>query len=153
MSMNMNLLQVSETELARFARDGVDEDVLMGDADAVLDLHKSWHVLHYVFTGKQADGPMPAATLLRGGREVGDDLGYGPARALSPAETKAFAQFLDGQTAAGLAARVDVNAMEQLGIYSADDESADDVDHYFPQLKAYVGDAAQRGHGLVIWMI
>lgn len=149
----MNLLQASEMEIARFARDGVDEDVLMGGSDAVLDLHKSWHVLHFLFTGKQADGPMPAATLLRGGREIGDDLGYGPARALSPTETKAFAEFLAGQTAAALAGRIDVATMERLGIYAADDDSIEDVDHYFPQLQAYVDDAAKHGRGLLIWMM
>lgn len=151
MSMNMSLKQANEMELARFARTGVDEDVLM-DGTA-LELDKSWHVLHFLFTGKQADGPMPAATLLRGGREIGEDLGYGPARALSPAETKAFAEFLAGQTAAALAGRLDVATMERLGIYAADDDSAEDVDHYFPQLQAYVGDAAKQGRGLVIWMM
>ena len=149
MSMNMSLKQASEMELARFARDGVDEDELTGGTDA-LELDKAWHVLHYLLSGRQADGPMPAATLLRGGREVGEDLGYGPARALSAQETKAFAQFLAGQTTAALGARIDVDAMEQLGIYCADDDSADDVDHYFPQLQAYVGDAAKNGHGLLI---
>ena len=151
MSMNMSLKQTSEMEIARFARSGVDVDALMDGS--TLELDKAWHVLHYLFTGKQADGPMPAAALLRGGREVGEDLGYGPARALSAQETKAFADFLAGQTAAALAGRIDVSTMERLGIYAADDDSVEDVDHYFPQLQAYVGDAARQGHGLLIWMM
>jgi hypothetical protein len=151
MSMNMSLKQANEMELARFARNGVDEHVLM-DGTA-LELDKSWHVLHFLFTGQPSHGPMPAAALLSGGREIGEDLGYGPARALSAAETKAFAQFLAGQTAAALAGRIDVATMERLGIYAADDDSAEDVDHYFPQLQAYVDDAAKHGRGLVIWMM
>ena len=77
MSMNMSLKQANEMELARFALNGVDEDVLM-DGTA-LELDKSWHVLHFLFTGHPSHGPMPAAALLSGGREIGDDLGYGPA--------------------------------------------------------------------------
>jgi hypothetical protein len=151
MSMNMSLKQASEIEIARLTRDGVDADALM-DGSA-LDLDKAWHVLHYLFTGQQSHGPMPAAALLSGGREVGEDLGYGPARALSAQETKSFAQFLAEQTAAALAGRIDVATMERLGIYAADDDSAEDVDHYFPQLQAYVSDAAKQGRGLLIWMM
>jgi hypothetical protein len=151
MSMNMSLKQASEMELARMARDGVDAEALMDGT--TLELDKSWHVLHFLFTGRQSHGPMPASALLSGGRAVGEDLGYGPARALSAQETKAFAQFLAGETATALAGRIDVATMERLGIYSADDDSADDVDHYFPQLQSYVGDAAKNGLGLLIWMM
>jgi len=124
-----------------------------------LNLHKSWHVLHYLFTGRAWDGPLPAAALLSGGREVGEDLGYGPARTLTPQETKAFAQFLNGQSAPALTKRIDMTAMQRLGIYCAEDdddgsrdELAEDVAHYLPQLQSYVGDAAKKGHGLLIWM-
>ena len=80
---------------------------------------------------------------------------FGPGRhgAAADFKSKAFAEFLAGQTAAGLAGRLDVATMERLGIYAADDDSAEDVDHYFPQLQAYVGDAARHGRGLVIWMM
>ncbi len=112
MSMNMSLKQANEMELARFALNGVDEDVLM-DGTA-LELDKSWHVLHFLFTGHPSHGPMPAAAL---------------------------------------AGRIDVATMERLGIYAADDDSVEDVDYYFPQLQAYVDDAAKQGRGLVIWMM
>lgn len=219
MSMNLSLMQATEIELARFAREGVDPDRLMGNegpevsgeqitaikqqlatakpassdpemlrrwqsyqqtmtaqleaaaaalksrpkngADEStrppLNLDKSWHLLHYLFTGRAWDGPMPAAALLVGGREVGEDLGYGPARTLSAQETKAFAQFLARQTMRALAGRIDPGAMQRLGIYCAEDAGArdeleEDVAHYFPQLQTYVGEAATKGCGLLIWM-
>lgn len=151
MSMNLSLKQASELELARMAREGVDEDVLMG-ADGALDLDKSWHMLHFLFTGRAWDGPMPAAALLTGGREVGEDLGYGPARALSAKETQAFAQFLASQSEKSLAAKINVPHMQSMEIYSVDDDSTEDLNHYFPQLKSYVADAAAKGQGLLIWM-
>jgi hypothetical protein len=149
--MNLSLKQASELELARMAREGVDEDVLMS-ARGALELDKSWHLLHYLFTGRAWDGPMPAAALLTGGREVGEDLGYGPARALSAQETKAFAQFLASQSETSLAAKINVPQMQSMEIYAADDDSHDDLEHYFPQLKSYVADAAAKGQGLLIWM-
>jgi Domain of unknown function (DUF1877) len=151
MSMNLSLKQASELELARMAREGVDEDLLMG-ADGALDLDKSWHMLHYLFTGRAWDGPMPAAALLTGGREVGEDLGYGPARALSAKETQAFAQFLASQSETSLAAKINVPQMQSMEIYSVDDDSTEDLNHYFPQLKSYVADAAAKGQGLLIWL-
>jgi hypothetical protein len=152
MSMNLSLKQASELELARVAREGVDEETLM-NGRGTLDLDKSWHVLHYLLTGSAWDGPMPAAALLSGGREVGEDLGYGPARALNAQETKAFAQFLSTQSESQLVKKIDVAKMEQLEIYAADQDSGEDVEHYFPQLKSYVADAAAKGQGLLIWMM
>jgi hypothetical protein len=151
MSMNLTLKQASEMELARMAREGVDEEMLMA-ARGALDLDKSWHLLHYLFTGSAWDGPLPAATLLSGGREVGEDLGYGPARVLTPKETKEFAQYLGMQSETQLAKKINMPAMQRLDIYAADQDSADDLNHYFPQLKSYVSDAASKGQGLVIWM-
>jgi hypothetical protein len=151
MSMNLSMKHASELELARMAREGVDEDVLMG-ADGALELDKSWHVLHYVLTGAAWDGPMPAAALLSGGREVGEDLGYGPARALSAKETQAFAQFLAAQSEASLVKKLNVPKMQSMDIYAADEDSEEDLNHYFPQLKSYVTDAAAKGQGLLIWM-
>jgi hypothetical protein len=40
------------------------------------------------------------------GQELGDDMGYGPARLHSPAETKDFSRFLDTQDLANLQARI-----------------------------------------------
>jgi len=171
MSMNMCLKQASEMEIARLAREGIDPDALLEDSfafgpkkgagakNAVLNLDKSWHVLHFLFTGRAWDGPLPAGVLLAGGREVGEDLGYGPARTLTPDETKAFAKFLSGQSVPALAKRIDTGTMKKLGISGADHEDAGaradleaDVDHYLPQLQTYVGGAAKDGNGLVIWM-
>ena len=151
MSMNLSMKRASELELARIAREGVDEDTLL-NADDRLELDKSWHVLHYLLAGSAWDGPLPAAALLSGGREVGEDLGYGPARALSAKDTQAFAQFLSTQSQAALVKKIDVSKMQNLDIYCADDDTEEDLNHYFPQLKSYVADAAAKGQGLLIWI-
>lgn len=122
-----------------------------------LDLHKSWHMLHYLFTGTAWEGETPAATLLLGGQEVGEGMGYGPARVLSATDTAKFAGFLGGIDLEQLIGRLDVAAMRKLEIYCAPDDDDDmelneDLGVFFPQLQAFVADAAQKGNGLLIWM-
>ena len=134
-----------------------------------LDLHKSWHLLHYVFTGTTWHGAMPAGSLLNGGREVGEDFGYGPARVLDADETSAFAEFLDGATLEELRSRIDASVLDEAGIYGfeffEDDEGADagehdamtgqaveDLEHFFPALQSFVVRAAKDRQGLVIWI-
>lgn len=124
----------------------------------VLDLHKSWHMLHFLFTGDAWEGELPAATLLAGGREVGEDLGYGRPRILSQPETSAFAGFLAPLDVPALAARLDGQAMKALGVYCAEDEDSvadlhDDLARYFPRLRSFVTDAAAKGRGMLIWML
>lgn len=127
-----------------------------GSKTPVLDLHKSWHVLHYLFTGQAWDGDMPASALLLGGKEVGEDMGYGPARILTPQETASFAGFLQALDVDKLAARLDADQMQRLEIYSASDDEAEleeELEHYFPQLQAFVADAAAKRQGLLIYMM
>lgn len=133
-----------------------------GDAPRppLLDLHKSWHMLHYLFTGQASDGNLPAASLMHGGQEVGEDMGYGPARAMSPEETADFARYLETLDVATLSSRLDIEAMQRQGVYcaaDADDEGSlieleEELEHYFPQLQAFVARAAGKGEGLLMWM-
>jgi hypothetical protein len=128
-----------------------------GDPKRLLDLHKSWHVLHYLFTG-EADAGTPPADALLGGRELGEDMGYGPPRLHEPEATAAFARFLEPLTADALKRRLDLRRMSSLGIYCCDDddggaeELVDDVEHYFPQLRAFVAETAGGGNGMLVWL-
>jgi hypothetical protein len=128
------------------------------DPGRLLDLHKSWHVLHYLFTG-EVDGGTPPADALLGGRELGEDMGYGRPRLHEAAATAAFARFLSPLTVADLQGRIDIGRMSALGIYCCEDddegsaeELGDDVAHYFPLLQSFVGEAAKNGNGLLMWL-
>jgi hypothetical protein len=127
------------------------------DRSRILDLHKSWHVLHYLFTGA-AEGGTPPADALLAGRACGEDLGYGAPRLHEPAATAAFARFLAPLTVAELQRRIDLARMRALGIYCCEEgvESAaalgDDVDHYFPLLQEFVTAAAKTGNGMLVWL-
>src|SRR5262249_37024227 len=101
MSMICHLHAVPEAQAARLAESpySVDELIQAQDRDDTLSLEKSWHGLHFVLTGSNDGDRMPLAFLLCGGQEVGEDLGYGPAHLLSPAQTLQVANALDGISA------------------------------------------------------
>lgn len=125
-----------------------------------LDLGKSWRMLHFLFADEGLAGESAAAALLAGGREVGEDLGCGPARLLSAGETAGFARFLNRLDLDALSRRLDAKAMKALGVYcaggvnrAAAQELKDHLDHYFPRLRAYVAAAAEKGEALLIWTL
>ena len=60
------------------------------------DVDKAWHGIHYMLTEGDDDSRSPVSNAVLGGRPVGEDLGYGPARILEPAEVKAIADALEG---------------------------------------------------------
>ena len=116
-------------------------------------------MLHFAFTGDAWGGPAPAATLLAGGRPIGADMGYGPARIVSAVDTDGFATFLAGLDVPSLTARLDLPTMQRLAIYCTEDddpsafaELTDDLGEHFPALQTYVAEAAEQQHGLIIWM-
>src|SRR2546427_8330026 len=57
----------------------------------VLDLDKSWQVLHFVLTGDAWEGSGPLRNAILGGTTIGADLGYGPAHYVTPSEVAAVA--------------------------------------------------------------
>lgn len=121
----------------------------------VLDLGKSWHVLHFVMTGTAAEAPLPEGLLLSGGREVGEDLGYGAARVVTAEQTAACAAHLAGLAIDAEAGRIDGETMRRLGVYGAEQEAselAEEIRDGLLRLRDYLAKAVSQGEGLVIWM-
>jgi hypothetical protein len=128
------------------------------DRPPVVDLHKSWHMFHFLFTGRADGGSPPGSLLMEGGEEVGEDLGYGPARLIGLADTAAFANFIGGLSVDELKARLDGPRMAALAIYpgfeavDAVEEYSDDVEHYFPKLRDHLAAAAAAREAVLVWL-
>jgi Domain of unknown function (DUF1877) len=120
-----------------------------------LDLHKSWHCLHYLFTGKVegSDGSALGEAIL-GGTEIGGeaaDTGYGPPRALSPAQVKKVAEALDAFPIEQKAKAYDAAAADEAGIYVAQHDPQE-LQHYFAELRDFYDDAARNGNAVLLWI-
>lgn len=129
--------------------------------ERALDLQKSWHILHYLFTG-HIDGSDTPGDALMTGDPIGEDIGYGPARLHDEDAIRAFGQFLGMLELTQLQARVNLSEMKRVGVYSMPIASGSDVKyevelraevaHYFPLLRDYVGAMAEKKKGLLIWV-
>ena len=122
---------------------------------AELDLHKSWHCLHYLFTGK-ADGSdgTPLGDAILGGTEIGGeaaDTGYGPPRALSPSRVKSVAEALNAFPIAEKASQYDPDAADRAEIYVAQ-HGADELQKYFAELRDFYNDAASKNNAVLLWI-
>jgi Domain of unknown function (DUF1877) len=160
----------------------------LGPIEKALSLEKSWHMLHYLFTGhvgtwhsgellsseveagevyeifapdRLYDERHEPGNLLLSGEELGENVGYGPARLHDQSKTSDFSRFLAGQDLARLRAHTDFDAMNRAGVLYGARESGDEALHqmlheeialYFQLLRDYVRAMADKGNGLMVWI-
>jgi hypothetical protein len=125
----------------------------LGPIERALSLEKSWHMLHYLFTGHvgtwQPGELLPSGTipgedaaygpdrlyddehapgdLLLSGQLLGEDVGYGPARLHDEAKTLEFSRFLEALDLPRLRARTDFEAMNRAGVLYGAREPGDEA--------------------------
>jgi hypothetical protein len=85
-----------------------------------LALDKAWHGLHFVLTGSADPCEDPVGKAIFGGTEIGEDLGYGPARYLTPQEVAEVASALDDLSVEAVMSRFDPVAMKDARVYPGD---------------------------------
>jgi hypothetical protein len=124
------------------------------------DLDKSWQGIHYLLTGTAWEGDKPLNFLMAGGRPVGViDVGYGPARVLSSAETRAAHEALAQLTDDDLRARFNPADMMKKEIYPEIWDRAPEEDdtlgyllEYTRTLRGFLAQAVERNQGLVVYL-
>lgn len=87
------------------------------DPRRTLDIDKAWHGIHFLLVGQGEQTKDIRSLAIFGGKEIGDDVGYGPARLLTVNEVKAIARALKSETTEKLRPRYDPKKMEALKIY------------------------------------
>jgi len=116
---------------------------------ASISLDKAWHGVHYLLCGMVEPGTDLASQAVMGGTEVGEDLGYGPARYFDADRVAAIARELTRPNLeAEVTARFDPAQMENLGIYPGQFDPVDDrqwlMDAFRELRKFYVDAAAAK---------
>jgi Domain of unknown function (DUF1877) len=152
---------IEASPLAKQIAEARERIAVLGSIEQALDLEKSWHILHYSYTGSMHPTGTPG-DLLMTGEELGEDVGYGPPRLHGPAATRNFSRFLEAQDLKRLQARVDLKKMDATGVYGVpmgpgspaeyEKELREVVGYYFGRLRAYVRGMADKGNGLLTWM-
>lgn len=83
----------------------------------IFELNQAWHILHFLFSGSDAEGKWPSTFIMFGGQEIGPDLGYGPARLLTTELLEDVASFLNAQSLQSLDTAYVARNIEQAKIY------------------------------------
>jgi hypothetical protein len=112
---------------------------------AKISLDKAWHGVHYLLCGDIEPGSAIPSQAVMGGVEVGEDLGYGPARYFEAGKVNQIAQALSAASLeAEMIARFDPAKMTSLEIYPGGWKAAD-VDwlmEEFRRLRQFYTDAS-----------
>jgi hypothetical protein len=123
----------------------------------ILDLAKSWHLIHFLLTGEALGGRKPLADAVLGGTDLStEDVGYGPARYLSEAEVSAVAKALSPISFHELWANLDCAKAIQQEVYPGCDGSAEEreyIGRYFSELQAFCSSAAANRQAVILFVV
>ena len=125
-----------------------DED----PGEAGLCLEETWHILHYLITGKAGEAAPPLGNAILGGTSIGDVFGHWPARYLDPQQVGEVADALKRFNPEDLGERFDPPVLLKEHIYGSEEEKFDMLEYYFAQLMRYYTDAAARGNGMLLYI-
>ncbi|HWI53117.1 MAG TPA: YfbM family protein [Symbiobacteriaceae bacterium] len=134
-----------------------DEDDIAEDP-SMIDIDKAWHGLHFLLNGDPWSGEGPLFSVVLGGTEIGEDLGYGPARYLTPEEVKETAAALDNVTDVELRAKYDPAAFAAADIYPQiwGGDAAEALEYIMQSLttvRAFFREAAEHGEAVLLYMM
>ena len=161
MSMIFEMIVVTNGELEKLLTNPDDVSTLIDDVHESkrFSLEKTWHGLQFLLTGTAWGGAPPLNFIVGGEAIEGVDMGYGPAKAFRSSQVKELSVALEQLSADDLRRRFDVRTMMSLEIYPTiwdrdpkDDDTLGWLLSSFEELKSFVGNAAQGGHGLVTYM-
>jgi hypothetical protein len=161
MSMTGRYLRVSPATIAEIKRSpGSLLDVLHPESESesyrsrYLDIEKTWHIIHFLLNGEAWTGKGPLFDAVLGGSELTDeDLGYGPARYLEPAEVAAVAEALSPVSAEDLWGRFDESRVLAAELYwSVEPEGREYALENYQALRTFFVHAAAKGDAAILWL-
>jgi len=120
-----------------------------------VDIDKSWHAIQFLLTGDPWAGEPPLQYVVMGGAELGEeDVGYGPARYLTPEEVQAAASAIASISGEALWSRFDEQAFAAAEIYPqgwSEDDKESVVEHY-ETLREFFAFAGAEGNAMIVYL-
>lgn len=164
MSMIINLLRVSKTELDNYLADSskLEERIYKDDEEpdnALVNLDKSWDGIIFLLTGQSlATATSPLVRILFSGQLIDEeqDLGYGPAHYLTPEEVTELNQQISGIQISELKEKFNPVKMTELEIYPTIWEEGDDAFDYvadgFKTLQKTFAESTRNGEAIITFL-
>jgi hypothetical protein len=123
-------------------------------ADRYLDIDKTWHIIHFLLNGSPWDGYGPLFGCVLGGAPLTEeDLGYGPARYLSPGEVHETAAAVHEVPFLQLWKRLNPVRVQQAKLYWSDtpDSEAYARENYL-SLQSFFEAASRGNEAVILWL-
>ncbi|MBI2094267.1 MAG: YfbM family protein [Candidatus Omnitrophica bacterium] len=138
-----------------YPEDGASDEPLVASGE-LLDVDKAWHGLHFLLTGDPWTGKPPLAYAVLGGKEIGDDVGYGPVRFLTSEQVREASQALAVLPADELRKRFDPAQFKQADIYpeiwDENDEALTYLLENYLRLVQFYQNAAAKGNAVLFYL-
>jgi len=156
-SMIGNFLQLTSDELASLIADPSSVEAFIYPEDDEhennIDVDKAWHGIHFLLANDAWAGELPLANVVLGGNEIGDDVGYGPAKYLTADEVFEVANALKDLSSDAFRARYNAKSLLDNEIYPQiwhdDDDAVGYLTSYYETLRDYYLDAAAKGNAML----
>ncbi len=158
MSMIANFFTLSTEQLTLLKTNPADVSSFLysdevQESDELLDLDKAWHGLHYILTESAWEGEEPLRSVILGGTEIGEDLGYGAARIIDSEKVKEISNALKETSAEMLKSRFDLDKMINLEIYGiGSDDDLEWLEDAFEEIAEFYEGAASNDKSVVTFM-
>ena len=126
----------------------------------MIDIDKAWHGIHFLLTGSAWEGKGILSFIINNGRNIGDiDVGYGPARAFSAAETREIYLALKGVALAELRAAYNPHKFAARDIYpdiwDDEDETEEGITYlleHFSAMRKFIGSLVAAECGMIVFL-
>ena len=156
-------IRIPAAELQTYLKDStlLEErlDRVEGDEEVFFDIDKSWDALSFLLTGhtlENVSNALPPLSWTIFGNSIVDseqEIGYGPAKYLTPEEVQAVHQAISSISAAVLMDRYDAEKLNALHIYPEHWSDGSDMTTYladnFEGLKAFYAKAAMEHQAMI----
>ncbi len=146
----MEMTQDMEMEIRGMAPDNADK-IIQEASGPVLSLDKNWQEIHEILTGSSKPSGDFLSNAVFGGAEFGSDLGYGPARFLTPEQVKQISERLSSVSEQHF--RTSASSFAKDGFSSPQGE-LERIDFYcelFTRLQTFYRNAAESGCPMLLW--
>jgi hypothetical protein len=121
--------------------------------EPTLDIDKSWHAIDFMLNGREWEEEPPLFKVILGGTAIGDDdLGYGPARYLTPEQVQEVTAALEKISEADFIKKYDPKQMGDIYPHvwgKNDKETLDYLVGHYRKMVAFYKDAAQKGNAII----